>query len=171
MNTHDKYELPPLPETDDLFGQGYTSRSLKDYACAAIEADRQSQPNAEDEWRRLALQFDAHRIQAMGWLKALVERRPEHVAAPVKEFLKAPPLSGEKVLAERLSAMAQPTALQSQDRDDAERYRWLKANGSMAVESFAGKYRVVDAGVSLVITDWLDSFDEAIDYARRVEGE
>lgn len=41
MNTHDKYELPPLPETDDLFGQGYTSRSLKDYACAAIELYRQ----------------------------------------------------------------------------------------------------------------------------------
>lgn len=66
--------------------------------------------DTENQLRRLALQFDGHRMQTIGWLKSVVEHLPEQVAAPVKDFLKAPPLSGEKVLSERLVAMAQPAA-------------------------------------------------------------
>jgi len=49
---------------------------------------------------------------------------------------------------------------------DAERYRWLKGDGkAMAVDSFSDKYRVVDMSVNLIVTDWFDSFDQAIDVA------
>lgn len=67
-----------------------------------------TQPS-DDKWRDLALQFDGHRMQAIGWLKVAVELLPDHVAAPIKDFLKAPPLSGEKVLADRVATMAQPS--------------------------------------------------------------
>lgn len=57
------------------------------------------------EWRRLALQFDGHRMLAIWHLKAMVADPEEHLAS-AQEFLKEGPLSGEKVLEERILAMA-----------------------------------------------------------------
>lgn len=49
---------------------------------------------------------------------------------------------------------------------DAARYRWLKGSGkAMAVDNFKDKFRVVDVTVNLVVTEWEDSFDVAIDAA------
>ena len=61
--------------------------------------------NAETEWRRLALQFDGHRMQALWHLKALL-KDPETHRAIAEEFIAAPPLSGEEVLAKRIKAIA-----------------------------------------------------------------
>lgn len=60
----------------------------------------------DNTWRDLALQFDAHRMQAIQLLKlardsGLANRKQ------IDEFLAAPPISGEKVLADRLDAIAQ----------------------------------------------------------------
>lgn len=68
---------------------------------------------AADKWRRLALQFDNHRMQALGHLKAVTNPEAcfdKYKAA--KEFLNAPPLDGEAVLAQRIAALAatQPAA-------------------------------------------------------------
>jgi len=61
--------------------------------------------SGDNQWRNLALKFDEHRMQALGHLRTLLEHPQTHADA-VREFLKAPPLSGEKVLAERIQAMA-----------------------------------------------------------------
>lgn len=61
--------------------------------------------NAETEWRRLALQFDGHRMQALWHLKAML-KDPEAHRAVAEAFVAAPPLSGEEVLAERIKAIA-----------------------------------------------------------------
>ena len=62
---------------------------------------------AAENWRRLALQFDNHRMQAIGHLKAVTNPAAcfdKYKAA--KAFLSAPPLGGEEVLAQRLAALA-----------------------------------------------------------------
>lgn len=66
----------------------------------------------DNEWRRLALQFDDHRMQAIGHLKCMVEDAAKHKRR-AEEFLSARPLSGEAVLAERIKALApvQPVAV------------------------------------------------------------
>jgi len=46
---------------------------------------------------------------------------------------------------------------------DAERYRWRKENPAIEVEVFRGRYRCTAR--DSVVTDWLDSYDEAIDAA------
>ena len=68
---------------------------------------------AAENWRRLALQFDNHRMQAIGHLKAVTNPAAcfdKYKAA--KAFLSAPPLGGEEVLAQRIAklAAAQPAA-------------------------------------------------------------
>ena len=62
---------------------------------------------AAENWRRLALQFDNHRLQAIGHLKAVTNPAAcfdKYNAA--KAFLSAPPLGGEEVLAQRIAALA-----------------------------------------------------------------
>ena len=62
---------------------------------------------AAENWRRLALQFDNHRLQAIGHLKAVTNPAAcfdKYKAA--KAFLNAPPLGGEEVLAQRIAALA-----------------------------------------------------------------
>ena len=62
---------------------------------------------AAENWRRLALQFDNHRMQAIGHLKAVTNPAAcfdKYKAA--KAFLSAPPLGGEEVLAQRIAALA-----------------------------------------------------------------
>ena len=66
-----------------------------------------------DSWRRLALQFDGHRMQALWHLKRILHADSsvdEYKAA--EQFLAAPPLDGEAVLAQRIAALAatQPAA-------------------------------------------------------------
>ena len=70
-----------------------------------------------DNWRRLALQFDNHRMQALGHLKAILHSDSsvdEYKAAEL--FLKAPPLDGEEVLAQRIAELA---AAATQAQEDA----------------------------------------------------
>ena len=65
---------------------------------------------AAENWRRLALQFDNHRMQAIGHLKAVTNPSAcfdKYKAA--KAFLSAPPLGGEEVLAQRIATLAAQT--------------------------------------------------------------
>lgn len=62
-----------------------------------------------DEWRNLALQFDNHRMQAIGHLKAMVSDPQKH-ARIAATFLGEGPLDGESVLAERIKDIARRTA-------------------------------------------------------------
>jgi len=79
-------------------------------ALAPAEADD------DEEWRRLALQFDGHRMQAIGLLKLInhtLKGGPafstEKIQGDIARFLSEPPLSGEEVLAERIARAAAPT--------------------------------------------------------------
>lgn len=73
---------------------------------AAGQAQQADDTNAE--WRRLALQFDGHRMRALAHLRCLLENHESHAEA-VRAFLTAPPLSGEQVLNDRIAAMYQST--------------------------------------------------------------
>ena len=60
--------------------------------------------DADLAWRRLALQFDSHRMMALWHLKALLDDPAGH-RETAKKFLSMPPLSGEQVLENRLKAI------------------------------------------------------------------
>ena len=82
---------------------------LEDVADMAIKriAELAEETEAAENWRRLALQFDNHRMQAIGHLKAVTNPAAcfdKYKAA--KAFLNAPPLGGEEVLAQRIAALA-----------------------------------------------------------------
>lgn len=99
-------------------------------APVAGEADEE---DATAAWRRLALQFDDHRMQALGHLRAMLADPQAH-ADRATVFLAAPPLSGEQVLAERIRALAAPQASEAVREPSSEagprRYVVLKAAGS-----------------------------------------
>lgn len=77
---------------------------------AAPQASEADEEDAADAWRRLALQFDGHRMQALAHLRAMLADPQAH-AEQTTEFLSAPPLSGDQMLAERIRALsAQPGA-------------------------------------------------------------
>ena len=85
---------------------------LDDVADMAIKriAELAEETEAAENWRRLALQFDNHRMQAIGHLKAVTNPAAcfdKYKAA--KAFLNAPPLGGEEVLAQRIAALAAQT--------------------------------------------------------------
>ena len=66
-------------------------------------------------------------------------------------------------------------ALQSQDREDAERYRWLRDGGNDDIGVVRG-FDCIDSGSTTVVGtyEWAldgEQLDAAIDHARRVEGE
>lgn len=69
------------------------------------EAIDDDNDDAEAEWRRLALQFDGHRMQAIWHLKCML-KDPEAHREAAEKFLSAGPLSGEEVLAQRIEAIA-----------------------------------------------------------------
>ena len=82
-----------------------------------LRAELAEETEAAENWRRLALQFDHHRLQALGHLKAI-----PHPDSSVDEyktaelFLKAPPLDGESVLAQRIAKLS---AAATQAQEDA----------------------------------------------------
>ena len=72
-----------------------------------LRAELAEETEAAENWRKLALQFDNHRMQAIGHLKAVTNPAAcfdKYKAA--KAFLSAPPLGGEEVLAQRIAALA-----------------------------------------------------------------
>lgn len=62
-----------------------------------------SKDDTEMTWRNLALQFDGHRMQAICFLKQILNELPETEFVEAREFLKSGPLSGEEVLRQRLA--------------------------------------------------------------------
>jgi len=117
----EQYKLEPTDDeirkvAEKHYGTCMTAQELT-FARAILAQFTQPTPdesdNSEDKWRDLALQFDEHRMQAIGWLQVCSDRLPERTAEVIKEFLKAPPLHGQKVLANRIAAMCpavQPSA-------------------------------------------------------------
>lgn len=78
-----------------------------------LRSELAEEKEAADNWRRIALQFDNHRLQALWHLKRILHADSsvdEYKAA--EQFLAAPPLDGEAVLAQRIAALAatQPAA-------------------------------------------------------------
>lgn len=82
---------------------------------------KQQADDADAEWRRLALQFDGHRMQALAHLRGLLEN-PESHAEAVRAFLAAPPLSGEQVLANRIAEQALKPVSLTRDWPKIEAY-------------------------------------------------
>lgn len=79
------------------------------------------------------------------------------------------------VLQEILERYKHDSALQSQDREDAERYRRLRKGDIDDVAVVRG-LGAMDYGASAVIATYSeeidgDDLDAAIDHARRIEGE
>ncbi len=93
----------PCPEVFHIEDQVLADKIVAMVANEAKPMAATKDPAAE--WRRLALQFDGHRMQALWHLNALLND-PGH-ADHVKAFLSEPPLGGEKVLAQRIAELAQ----------------------------------------------------------------
>lgn len=97
-------------------GEYNASLIIEDVESAIAAAEQAQADDAEAEWRRLALQFDGHRLQALAHLRCLLEN-PESHAEAVRAFLAAPPLSGEQVLANRIAEQAQQAEPVAHDDD------------------------------------------------------
>jgi len=96
-----------------------------------LEAQAAEEAEATDNWRRLALQFDNHRMQALGHLRELVRIDDGYAEAKsAEQFLAAPPLDGEAVLAQRIAALAAATqpAAQGMDANNSIGTLWVKEN-------------------------------------------
>lgn len=110
MTTPDNAMIDPMPELD-IDTAGHTGIRIRGYSVERVKAllDRIASLEAElehaNQWRDLALQFDGHRMQALGHLKAMRKDPFKHCDA-AGEFLAAPPLPGEAVLAERLAQLS-----------------------------------------------------------------
>ena len=68
-------------------------------------AAEEPQESSADGWRRLALQFDGHRMNALGHLRCMIQDPAAHKAV-AEAFLAAPPLSGQEVLEQRIAELA-----------------------------------------------------------------
>lgn len=104
-----------------------------------LRSELAEEKEAADNWRRLALQFDNHRLQALWHLKCILHEDSsvdEYKAA--EQFLAAPPLDGQAVLAQRIAALAatQPAA-QGMDARDAAFEAVRKAFCKLQRYSFA----------------------------------
>lgn len=105
-------ELEPGWESFEGSGTECALAAIRRLASAAPVAQ---QPQADElreaeeaanAWRRLALQFDNHRMQALWHLTSMLASPQEH-AHDAAMFIKAPPLDGEAVLAQRIKDLAQ----------------------------------------------------------------
>ncbi|ELY6235792.1 hypothetical protein SNQ31_000573 [Cronobacter sakazakii] len=106
--------------------------------------------DSEIKWRELALQFDGHRMQAICFLKQILNELPEAEFSSAREFLKAGPLSGEEVLRNRIADLAPPAPVVVDDSlpfdpQIAEYEQMMEAEQAQAdttsqqFESLAGK--------------------------------
>lgn len=133
----------------DLHPLGYPGIEY-DAFVAGYRAALQSQPMDAEHWAEL------HRLRA--------ERGPDDGK---HETWKAAAIS------ERVMRVAAEKALQSQDREDAERYQWLRsANvGPATIERLLYTWVNDDCNPPYAELKHGKELDEAIDRARRIEGE
>ena len=85
----------------------FASSASTEQELQKLREELAEETEAAENWRRLALQFDNHRMQAIGHLKAVTNPAAcfdKYKAA--KAFLNAPPLGGEEVLAQRIATLA-----------------------------------------------------------------
>lgn len=66
--------------------------------------DSLSQTDADTHWRRLAFQFDAHRLSAINHLQNMLEDPANHLQIAAK-FIEEAPENGNDVLLKRLNAV------------------------------------------------------------------
>lgn len=71
------------------------------------KSDEQEE-STSDAWRRLALQFDNHRMTAIWHLKAMLAD-PDAAKDAAAKFVQAAPLSGTEVLKQRIAEIAAST--------------------------------------------------------------
>ena len=82
---------------DVVFATEFDAQRLRADTAEAELADMQ-------HWRDLALQFDNHRMTALGHLRAVVRCSDRDLLADAEEFLKSPPLSASEVVAKLAAA-------------------------------------------------------------------
>ncbi|AOS80249.1 hypothetical protein Q5W_15370 [Hydrogenophaga sp. PBC] len=81
----------------------------------ATQPTQAEAPSDKNVWRDLALQFDNHRMQALGWLRMAADELPRTPAwSALRDFIAAPPLSGAEVLQQRVAALATQQAGQGE---------------------------------------------------------
>jgi hypothetical protein len=100
VEEHNKAEMtdatpPAQPAPVQHFNHTSAANSaLRDAQNRSYQIAKLSQPapvqDAENKWRTLALQFDAHRMSALAHLRAMVQDPAKH-AEVAGEFLSAPP--------------------------------------------------------------------------------
>lgn len=160
------------PVTDMLMNMDAANmRGIAQRALAAPAQEHATQlaeeSEAADNWRRLALQFDNHRMQALWHLKAVLlsPSRHRHAAAA---FLAEPPLDGEKVLADRIAQIA---AAPAQAQEDAARLDAMQAQRIAVVPEFEGPWDATIYGDSdePIISASGNTPREAIDAARAAQ--
>lgn len=63
--------------------------------------------STEMKWRDLALQFDGHRMQALGFLKQILQESPETKFIDARNFMKSGPIPAEEILEQRIKQMVE----------------------------------------------------------------
>lgn len=101
------------PSMEEVWRAALATQPAESKACASVGVEPDDEPDAADEWRRLALQFDGHRMQALALIRQCIAKLAPHglyddLRESLITFNAAPPLSGEKVLADRIAALASP---------------------------------------------------------------
>ena len=88
-------------DTSDEFGALLAAAATQPHPAASQDEDSE----ATNQWRRLALQFDGHRMLALSHLRLLLAHGEDHKKT-AQEFVSAPPLAGEEVLKQRIATLA-----------------------------------------------------------------
>ncbi|HJV75397.1 MAG TPA: hypothetical protein VJ654_14315 [Noviherbaspirillum sp.] len=125
-----------IPNSMSLYQAFKQFQNELEQATFLVPAEAQAeQPQAQavdSDWRRLALQFDEHRMQAIGHLQAML-RDPQKHALEATKFLAAGPLSGEEVLAQRIAAIAALPAKQLSDSELVSAVHSASGTGRVAL--------------------------------------
>ncbi|WP_246871097.1 hypothetical protein [Pantoea ananatis] len=96
----------------------------------------------EMKWRDLALQFDAHRMQAISLLKMIIKDVPDDQYLLARNFIESAPLPGEEVLRNRIAEIAEVQRLNAtaQPVSDAANDVLAERQRQQMVEGWTAKH-------------------------------
>lgn len=98
IEDHYTVSLDGGPETTAVITVQYTDKPSAHELRIRAEAERDEQRETCNQWRNLALQFDAHRMNAMALIRAVAAGKA--TAEDCAEFAARPPEPGSEISAE-----------------------------------------------------------------------
>lgn len=91
-NLQRKYDKLKASTDASLLESERAANSILTEEIEVLKAKMKSSEDATCQWRNLALKFDSHRMQAMGWLKSILAELPSDKFESARAFtLQSPP--------------------------------------------------------------------------------